>query len=362
MKWDYPVPESWINDKGLGFLDRASDNTFHPGDDLNHPSGGNADLHKPVCACADGWVEYAGDSGCGFGKHIFIRHDYPKGHPLYSHYAHLSAIQVGKNTKVKCGDQIGLCGYSGRCRGVSWWSTAHLHFEIRRPIGKGYDFWPVGKSKQWIVEHYYDPIKFIREHKDEPIVNDFLQEDIPSEVEERFGLKEFDWYDDHWTGEELLLALLQGKTFINSDVSGEIEDLLDLKSYDWYNKKWSGKELLEFLIAAKKDAEEYASFVSEKIDKLEEELETLQERFEKLKNRKEVNNNDMSKALTEALKELGRVILFAVIPFAIAYVSGLPQTPITILGLTVLRGVDKFVHEVGKETDNETLIKGLSRF
>lgn len=161
MKWEYPVPESWINNLGLGFLDKMKSGTLHPGVDLNNPSGGNSDLGEPITSCADGVCEYAEDSGAGFGKHTFIRHEV-EGETIYSHYAHLDAIQIAAGDEVKCGQQIGTCGYSGRYSG-NWW-TAHLHFEIRRPIGKGYTFWPSGWGADQITHYYFDPIKFIKEH------------------------------------------------------------------------------------------------------------------------------------------------------------------------------------------------------
>lgn len=70
-------------------------------------------------------------------------------------------------------------------------------------------------------------------------------------------------------------------------------------------------------------------------------------------------------ALKEALKELLRVVFIAVIPLAIDGLSTGNLDP-KLLGITAiiaaLRFLDKFLHETGKNTGNETLEKGLTRF
>lgn len=50
-------------------------------------------------------------------------------------------------------------------------------------------------------------------------------------------------------------------------------------------------------------------------------------------------------ALLEATKELGRVVLFAAVGWAIGYLTSLPENTTTAVGLLVLRAVDKYVHE-----------------
>ena len=63
----------------------------------------------------------------------------------------------------------------------------------------------------------------------------------------------------------------------------------------------------------------------------------------------------------EALKEPLRLLTLGAVSLAIVYVSGLSQEWAGIL-LLVLRGVDKLLHELGKESENESLSKGLTRF
>jgi hypothetical protein len=67
----------------------------------------------------------------------------------------------------------------------------------------------------------------------------------------------------------------------------------------------------------------------------------------------------------EALKELARVLLLAVIPVAI---DALTKESINYgvlavaTAIAVLRALDKWLHEKGKATDNEDMSKGLTRF
>ena len=51
------------------------------------------------------------------------------------------------------------------------------------------------------------------------------------------------------------------------------------------------------------------------------------------------------KAILEAAKELGRVLLFAAVGRAISYFSNLPENTTTMVALLVLRGLDKYLHE-----------------
>lgn len=73
----------------------------------------------------------------------------------------------------------------------------------------------------------------------------------------------------------------------------------------------------------------------------------------------------MSDSIKEALKELARVVVLAVIPIAI---DGLTKGEIDykillVAGLIAfLRGLDKLLHEIGKAKENDLLKKGLTRF
>jgi len=66
-------------------------------------------------------------------------------------------------------------------------------------------------------------------------------------------------------------------------------------------------------------------------------------------------------ALWEAVKDPLRILVLSVIPFAMAYFEVLPYEWAGIATL-VLTGLDKFLHEIGKTTGREVLVKGLTRF
>jgi len=61
-----------------------------------------------------------------YGNVVVIRHDFGfDGRPLFTLYAHLSAVLVVPNQTVRAGDAIGLVGNTGRVTGP------HVHFEVR---------------------------------------------------------------------------------------------------------------------------------------------------------------------------------------------------------------------------------------
>jgi hypothetical protein len=67
----------------------------------------------------------------------------------------------------------------------------------------------------------------------------------------------------------------------------------------------------------------------------------------------------------EALKEGARTVVIAVIPLLIDYLTRWEfdwRTIFVVAGIAILRVVDKYMHLQGKETDNSTLIKGLTQF
>lgn len=71
------------------------------------------------------------------------------------------------------------------------------------------------------------------------------------------------------------------------------------------------------------------------------------------------------KPYVEALKQGGRIFLVAVVPLLITQLNSesVNWKSIFITGaIAVLMAVDKFLHEEGKLTGSENLIKGLTRF
>lgn len=107
----------------------------HHGIDMPNPIG------ETVRAAGSGTVIWAADSlrvaedsedstffqnSPSYGNVVVIEHDFGyRGQPLYTLYAHLSAVLVRRGQLVDSGDVIGLVGDTGRVSGP------HVHFEVR---------------------------------------------------------------------------------------------------------------------------------------------------------------------------------------------------------------------------------------
>ena len=156
-------PDNWA---GYTFLQwSVISKNWHEGVDYNGEGGGDADKGIPIFACANGIVEWQGYHK-GWGWHIYIKHEEPEIGIIYSHYAHC----LEKSFKCKVGDEVSV-GQQIAQVGDSGWNSmfAHVHFEIRRPIGLGYDFWADPKNgwdKAKMVKYYFDPFEFIVTRKD----------------------------------------------------------------------------------------------------------------------------------------------------------------------------------------------------
>jgi len=120
------------NNEGLGFYPFGSngdlnDLRIHHGIDFPNPIG------VEIRAGADGTVIWADkghynefESITSYGNCVVIQHDFGyKGLPVYTLYAHMSAIIAVKGQRVKSGDIIGLIGATGQVTGP------HVHFEVR---------------------------------------------------------------------------------------------------------------------------------------------------------------------------------------------------------------------------------------
>lgn len=71
----------------------------------------------------------------------------------------------------------------------------------------------------------------------------------------------------------------------------------------------------------------------------------------------------MNEAFWKAIKEPLRLLVLAILPFGIAYFAVLPYSW-AVVATVILRWFDKFLHELGKETEKEGWlgIKGLTGF
>jgi len=68
-------------------------------------------------------------------------------------------------------------------------------------------------------------------------------------------------------------------------------------------------------------------------------------------------------AVLEAIKEPLRLLMLALLPLLVNWISGQPWNVefITVI-VIILRAVDKILHDIGTQTGNETLKGGLTRF
>lgn len=126
--WFVRPVDSNANNQGLFYYPYGSDGPednlrIHAGLDMPNPIG------ETVRAAGSGVVTWAGDNfqeTFSYGNVVRLEHDFGyDGQPLYTIYAHLSAVLVAPGQVVRAGDPIGLVGNTGRVSGP------HVHFEVR---------------------------------------------------------------------------------------------------------------------------------------------------------------------------------------------------------------------------------------
>jgi len=130
-----PIDSDAIN-YGLSYYQYGTDGSIdaplrvHHGIDMANPIG------ETVRAAGSGTVVWAADglrveggvfeNSPSYGNVVVIEHDFGyRGKPLWTVYAHLSAVLINPGTYVNTGDAIGLVGNTGRVTGP------HVHFEVR---------------------------------------------------------------------------------------------------------------------------------------------------------------------------------------------------------------------------------------
>lgn len=99
------------------------------GEGDEHHNGLDLDCNAPdsIHAAKDGEVVFAGESS-GYGNLVTLKH----GASDFTSYAHMSDIVVSVGDNITGGEQVGVCGSTGR-------STAdHLHFEIKTEMWGGF--------------------------------------------------------------------------------------------------------------------------------------------------------------------------------------------------------------------------------
>lgn len=155
--FDYPVGPPNAKDyyKFRGFL---PENLEHLGEDWNGTGGGNTDFGDYVYAVADGVVFYSQRYNSGWGTVIRMVHNYgTEAAPRYieSLYAHVASSWVRPGNRMKRGEIIGTIG------NASGIYHAHLHFEMRKEVGKDiYCGYRRGDTLGFV-----DPTQFIKAHR-----------------------------------------------------------------------------------------------------------------------------------------------------------------------------------------------------
>ncbi|MDP3899679.1 MAG: M23 family metallopeptidase, partial [bacterium] len=165
----YPVGDEngngWLlNRRGLQWLDQwdYAGNcglVYHPGTDFNKDgTSHDGDIGQPVYATANGAViKSYYESGSSWGNLVLIRHYLPSGEVLFSLYGHLEKRLVSEGDDVAMGQQIGTVG-----KGIGL--SAHLHFEIRKPIlfNTAAKYFPCGQDQNFVKLRYFNPESFIK--------------------------------------------------------------------------------------------------------------------------------------------------------------------------------------------------------
>lgn len=116
--WTHPLPGARKTSPfGMRVHPILRISRLHDGIDIS--LGGNAQ----VLAASSGVVDYVGNSGTGYGQHIYINH----GNGVRTLYAHLvsGSPMVGVGDAVMPGQPIGIEGTTGYSSGV------HLHFSVQ---------------------------------------------------------------------------------------------------------------------------------------------------------------------------------------------------------------------------------------
>ena len=131
-----------------GVISRSDSTAPHQGVDLGNGAGGGM-----VRAAAAGLVVRGrgDDWQVGYGYYVTLAHRLRNGSLVYTVYAHLAtgSVRPRAGSCVESGDTLGCVGRTGRA------STAHLHFEVRRPSDP---------AERWEKAATLDPIAFVRNH------------------------------------------------------------------------------------------------------------------------------------------------------------------------------------------------------
>ena len=160
----YPVEFDVPHSNGLKFLEYFQPhNVFHPGWDLNKGRG-DADIGNPIKCPFDGVVQYVSPppsilnrQNKGLGWCVVIYHP---AYGVWSRYGHmLEEPSCSVGDKLKTSQVFGKVGKSGT-------TSAHLHWDLWNSkfeefINGDYLYYPSGKSRSWVIEHFINGLEFV---------------------------------------------------------------------------------------------------------------------------------------------------------------------------------------------------------
>ena len=165
-------------------------------------------------------------------------------------------------------------------------------------------------------------------------------------------------------------VLLEAKEALETSLEASREDNNTLvKKINDLDKKYENLEkehaeevklLTEQRTKYQKEDAEFRKTVQDVFDENNETIKDLEERVLNLQ--KPERSEDMDKKIIlETIKEPLRLLVLAIIPLIIVYFTELSFEWAGLM-VIILKGLDKYLHNVGKATKNEKLVTGLTRF
>jgi len=116
-----PLDRELIVTSPFSWRDIGAGDEHHNGLDLECTSA------DTIHSVQDGEVVHAGQVS-GYGNYVLIKH----GDDQYTGYGHMSSISVSNGDDIEGGNEVGVCGSTGRSTGE------HLHFEVKSDEWDGF--------------------------------------------------------------------------------------------------------------------------------------------------------------------------------------------------------------------------------
>lgn len=151
----------WFDATGFAVLYSATGvQAYHTGVDLNRPA--YKDVSAPVYAAADGRVIFAGVCAGWKKQVIVIKHQLENGVAIYTRYAHVDPVYVGRGDNVMRGAKIALIGDYTPVGPQG----DHLHFDVPmfEDIERDAGDWP-GMNIKRLRAGYMDPNVLMKQRR-----------------------------------------------------------------------------------------------------------------------------------------------------------------------------------------------------